>query len=139
MVEGGREREGGREGDLNDALRNQCCCTLCMCLPLPSPPHSLLPVHVFTPTLSSPQPPSRPCVYPYPLLPTASFPSMCLPLPSPPHSLLPVHVINPSSPPTASFPSSVMEYTEDEVKEWLSPKDFGIGKTINILGRKFIV
>jgi hypothetical protein len=39
----------------------------------------------------------------------------------------------------ASFPSSVMEYTEDEVKEWLSPKDFGIGKTINILGRKFIV
>ena len=32
-----------------------------------------------------------------------------------------------------------MEVSEDEVKEWLSPKDLGIGQTINILGRKFLL
>ena len=41
--------------------------------------------------------------------------------------------------PLASFPSCVMEYTDDEVKEWLSPKDFGIGKTVNIMGRKCLM
>ena len=41
--------------------------------------------------------------------------------------------------PIASFPSCVMEFSSDEVKEWLSPKDFGIGKTVNVMGRKFLV
>ena len=39
----------------------------------------------------------------------------------------------------ANFPAGVMEVSEDEVKEWLSPKDLGIGQTINILGRKFLL
>lgn len=39
----------------------------------------------------------------------------------------------------ASFPAGVMEVSEHEVKEWLSPKDLGIGKTINIMGRKFLL
>ena len=40
---------------------------------------------------------------------------------------------------TASFPACVMEVSEDEVKEWLSPKDLGIGNTIDIMGRKFLL
>ena len=43
------------------------------------------------------------------------------------------------SPPLASFPSAVLEISEDEVSEWFSPKDFGIGKTITIMGRKFLM
>lgn len=39
----------------------------------------------------------------------------------------------------SSFPVGVMEVSEHEVKEWLSPKDLGIGKTINIMGRKFLL
>ena len=39
----------------------------------------------------------------------------------------------------ADFPSSVLEISEDEVTEWVSPKDLGIGKTININGRKFLM
>lgn len=39
----------------------------------------------------------------------------------------------------ASFPAGVMEVSEHEVKEWISPKDLGIGKTINIMGRKFLL
>ena len=39
----------------------------------------------------------------------------------------------------ANFPAGVMEVSEDEVEEWLSPKDLGIGKTINIMGRKFLL
>ena len=39
----------------------------------------------------------------------------------------------------ANFPSAVMEASENEVKEWFSPKDFGIAKTINIMGRKFLM
>ena len=39
----------------------------------------------------------------------------------------------------ASFPSSVLEVSEDEVSDWLSPKDLGIGKTVNINGRKFLM
>lgn len=41
--------------------------------------------------------------------------------------------------PVASFPAGVMEVSEHEVKEWLSPKDLGIGKTINMMGRKFLL
>lgn len=40
---------------------------------------------------------------------------------------------------TANFPSAVLEISEDEVSEWFSPKDFAIGSTINIMGRKFLV
>ena len=40
---------------------------------------------------------------------------------------------------TASFPAGVMEVSEHEVKEWFSPKDLGIGKTLNIMGRKFLL
>ena len=32
-----------------------------------------------------------------------------------------------------------MEVSENEVKEWLSPIDLGIGKTINIMGRRFLL
>ena len=32
-----------------------------------------------------------------------------------------------------------MEASEHEVKEWFSPKDFGIGTTINIMGRKVLL
>ena len=39
----------------------------------------------------------------------------------------------------ATFPSCVFEVSEDEVSEWLSPKDLGIGKTININERKFLM
>ncbi|TGZ64345.1 hypothetical protein CRM22_006425 [Opisthorchis felineus] len=40
-------------------------------------------------------------------------------------------------PPT--FPSVSMELTENEIKEYFSPKDFRIGHTVNILGRKFFI
>ena len=39
----------------------------------------------------------------------------------------------------ANFPSSVLEVSEDEVSEWLNPSCLGIGKTININGRKFLM
>lgn len=39
----------------------------------------------------------------------------------------------------STFPSCVFEVSEDEVSEWLSPKDLGIGKTININERKFLI
>ncbi|NWI58884.1 EFHC1 protein, partial [Calyptomena viridis] len=38
-----------------------------------------------------------------------------------------------------SFPSCVLEITNAEVLEWYSPKDFGIGKTITLLGRTFLI
>ena len=39
----------------------------------------------------------------------------------------------------ANFPSGVMEVSDHEVKEWFSPKDFMIGKTVNIMGRRFLM
>ncbi len=39
----------------------------------------------------------------------------------------------------ATFPSSVLEVSDHEVKEWLSPKDFTIGKAVNIMGRRFLM
>ena len=42
-------------------------------------------------------------------------------------------------PSAASFPAGVMEVSEHEVKEWFSPRDLGIGKTIHIMGRKFLL
>uniref|UniRef100_A0A8C5TKP6 EF-hand domain containing 1 n=1 Tax=Malurus cyaneus samueli TaxID=2593467 RepID=A0A8C5TKP6_9PASS len=38
-----------------------------------------------------------------------------------------------------NFPSCVLEITDHEVKEWYSPKDFGIGKTLTLLGRTFLI
>uniref|UniRef100_A0A8C3U5H7 EF-hand domain containing 1 n=1 Tax=Catharus ustulatus TaxID=91951 RepID=A0A8C3U5H7_CATUS len=38
-----------------------------------------------------------------------------------------------------NFPSCVLEITDHEVQEWYSPKDFGIGKTITLLGRTFLI
>ncbi|CAH8478054.1 unnamed protein product [Schistosoma guineensis] len=38
-----------------------------------------------------------------------------------------------------SFPSVSMEITENEVKEYFSPKDFHIGQSVNILGRKYLI
>ena len=60
------------------------------------------------------------CVYFFCLLP---------PPPPPPPPPLPL----------ANFPSCVMEVSENEVKEWFSPKDFMIGKTVNIMGRRFFM
>ncbi|KAA3672118.1 uncharacterized protein DEA37_0010830 [Paragonimus westermani] len=40
-------------------------------------------------------------------------------------------------PPT--FPSVFMELTENEIKEYFCPKDFRIGQTVTILGRKFFI
>ncbi|XP_018117414.1 EF-hand domain (C-terminal) containing 1 L homeolog isoform X1 [Xenopus laevis] len=38
-----------------------------------------------------------------------------------------------------TFPVSVLEISDQEVKEWFSPKDFSVGKHVNILGRKFFI
>ncbi|NWV31567.1 EFHC1 protein, partial [Grantiella picta] len=38
-----------------------------------------------------------------------------------------------------NFPSCVLEITDHEVQEWYSPKDFGIGKSITLLGRTFLI
>ena len=40
---------------------------------------------------------------------------------------------------TVSFPMSVMETSEDEIKEYVSPYHLGIGNTINVLGRRFFM
>ncbi|XP_005991103.1 EF-hand domain-containing protein 1 [Latimeria chalumnae] len=37
------------------------------------------------------------------------------------------------------LPTCVMEVSEQDVKEWFSPKDFIVGSTINILGRPFFL
>ena len=39
----------------------------------------------------------------------------------------------------ANFPSAVLEVSESEVKEWLSPKNLMIGKTVNIMGRRLLM
>ncbi|NXU11158.1 EFHC1 protein, partial [Pardalotus punctatus] len=38
-----------------------------------------------------------------------------------------------------NFPSCVLEITDQEVQEWYSPKDFGIGKSLTLLGRTFLI
>ncbi|CAH8463795.1 unnamed protein product [Schistosoma turkestanicum] len=38
-----------------------------------------------------------------------------------------------------SFPSINLELTENEVKEYFSPKDFHLGQSVNILGRKYLI
>ena len=40
---------------------------------------------------------------------------------------------------TANFPRSVLEISAEEIKEWFSPKDFMIGVTINLMGRRFFM
>ena len=39
----------------------------------------------------------------------------------------------------ANFPSAVMEISGDEVKEWFSPQDFMVGKTVIMTGRRFLM
>lgn len=39
----------------------------------------------------------------------------------------------------SSFPGIVMELTDNEVKEWFTPADFAIGKTLFVYGRKLLV
>lgn len=38
-----------------------------------------------------------------------------------------------------SFPLVVMEISEEEVEEWFSPSDFRIGKTVFVMGRRFLL
>uniref|UniRef100_A0A8C4RTU1 EF-hand domain (C-terminal) containing 1 n=1 Tax=Erpetoichthys calabaricus TaxID=27687 RepID=A0A8C4RTU1_ERPCA len=40
---------------------------------------------------------------------------------------------------TDAFPSCVLEVSEQEVKEYYSPKDFKVGDTITMMGRKFFI
>lgn len=39
----------------------------------------------------------------------------------------------------SSFPMVVMELSDHEVKQWFTPSDFGIGKTLFIYGRRFLI
>jgi len=39
----------------------------------------------------------------------------------------------------SSFPNVVMEITEQEIKEYFTPKDFAIGQTLTIYGRRFLL
>lgn len=41
--------------------------------------------------------------------------------------------------PAENFPSCVLEITDHEVQEWYSPKDFGVGKSVTLLGRTFLI
>ena len=40
---------------------------------------------------------------------------------------------------TASFPSCVLELSNHEVKDWFTPRDFMVGQTLFILGRRFLL
>ena len=40
---------------------------------------------------------------------------------------------------SASFPIAVMEVSEEEVDSWFNPSDFQIGKTIFVMGRRFLL
>ena len=40
---------------------------------------------------------------------------------------------------TASFPSCVLELSDHEIKDWFTPRDFMVGKTLFILGRRFLL
>ena len=39
----------------------------------------------------------------------------------------------------ADFPSITLEVSDKEVKAWYTPMDFALGKTLNIMGRKFLM
>jgi len=39
----------------------------------------------------------------------------------------------------SSFPSSVMELTPQEIKKYLTPRDFELGKTVTIYNRRFLI
>ena len=39
----------------------------------------------------------------------------------------------------SSFPNVVMEISSQEIKEYFTPKDFEIGKTLTIYGRRFLI
>lgn len=39
----------------------------------------------------------------------------------------------------SSFPAVVMELSDQEIKEYFTPKDFMIGKTVIVYGRRFLV
>ncbi|XP_053564897.1 EF-hand domain-containing protein 1 isoform X2 [Bombina bombina] len=38
-----------------------------------------------------------------------------------------------------TFPGCILEISDQEVTNWYSPRDFAVGKTITILGRKFLI
>lgn len=38
-----------------------------------------------------------------------------------------------------TFPSCVLEVSKDEVDEYYSPKDFQVGQTVTLLGRRFLL
>lgn len=40
---------------------------------------------------------------------------------------------------TASFPSCVLELSDHEIKDWFSPRDFMVGQTLFILGRRLLL
>ena len=39
----------------------------------------------------------------------------------------------------ASFPRAVLELSEHEIKDWFTPSDFMVGKTVTMLGRRFLL
>lgn len=39
----------------------------------------------------------------------------------------------------ASFPVAVMEISAEEVEAWFTPADFQIGKTLFVMGRRFLL
>lgn len=39
----------------------------------------------------------------------------------------------------ASFPSCVLELSDHEIKDWFTPRDFMVGQTLFILGRRFLL
>ena len=39
----------------------------------------------------------------------------------------------------SSFPAVVMELSQHEIKEYFTPKDFSIGDTVMIYGRRFLI
>ena len=61
----------------------------------------------------------------------------CSIIPSLPPSLPPSLVFCPLIP--ADFPSITLEVSDKEVKAWYTPMDFALGKTLNIMGRKFLM
>lgn len=40
---------------------------------------------------------------------------------------------------SASFPSCVLELSDHEIKDWFTPRDFIVGETLFILGRRFLL
>ncbi|XP_066554744.1 EF-hand domain-containing protein 1 isoform X1 [Amia ocellicauda] len=52
---------------------------------------------------------------------------------------VPKHTHAPASEETNSFPTCVLEISDQEVREYLSPRDFKIGETITIMGHRFLL